>query len=174
MTDSGTDATNRRVCGECGFCCKIPEIAELGKPAGQWCAHWSAANGCGIYDDRPETCRRFVCLYLSDPTIAEDWHPAQSHMMLVYDSNGPRLLVHVDPHRPEAWRRQPYHTMLRDYAKNLMSRRGQVVAKIANRWIAILPERDVDLGTLDGKFTIVYTPKISPDGVRMDVSVQRQ
>ncbi len=42
----------------------LPAIPELDKPAGQPCKHLTA-KGCGIYDSRPDVCRRFECNWLA-------------------------------------------------------------------------------------------------------------
>lgn len=52
-----------KTCGDCTLCCKALSVRELGKPAGRWCQH--ANPGCGIYDDRPESCRTFTCQWLT-------------------------------------------------------------------------------------------------------------
>jgi hypothetical protein len=171
-TNASAGENTERSCGECSFCCKILAVAAIDKPAGEWCPHCRPPKGCGIYIDRPEVCRTFYCQYRIDSTVAEDWYPPKSRMMLVLDLDGRRLRVHVDPHRPDAWKREPYHSMLRGYAKNLIPDRGQVLVKVVNRRIAILPDRDVDLGTIAGEFVVNYTPRFESQGVRWDVSVK--
>ncbi|MGU3537985.1 hypothetical protein [Methylobacterium sp. A54F] len=51
-----------RSCGACTACCRILEIAALGKPAGVLCRHNTGA-ACGIYDERPLACERWHCLW---------------------------------------------------------------------------------------------------------------
>lgn len=52
-------------CGTCTACCRVFAIAEMPKKkAGQWCEHCAIGKGCKVYDDRPETCRTFECLWL--------------------------------------------------------------------------------------------------------------
>lgn len=55
---------NKLQCGECTACCTAYEIPELNKPAFTPCIHLTK-SGCGIYDSRPETCRRFKCSWLN-------------------------------------------------------------------------------------------------------------
>lgn len=56
--------TNRK-CGPCSACCKTLGVPELKKEAGEECEHrcngWKA---CKIYDDRPEMCRAFECMWI--------------------------------------------------------------------------------------------------------------
>src|SRR5207237_5354674 len=51
-----------------------------------------------------------------------------------------------DPARPDAWRRQPYYASLQAWAARTLAKRGQVVVRVGNRSIAILPDHAVDLG----------------------------
>ena len=51
-------------CGGCTACCRVFEIPELKKPAGTWCQHCAIGKGCKIYDDRPQMCVEFECLWL--------------------------------------------------------------------------------------------------------------
>ena len=53
-------------CGNCRLCCKLFRIEEpeLVKPCHEWCKH-SCDKGCAIYDERPETCRKFSCWWLA-------------------------------------------------------------------------------------------------------------
>ncbi len=55
----------QRQCGDCLLCCKVLAVAALDKPANRWCLHANlGAHRCDIYEDRPEECRAFDCLWL--------------------------------------------------------------------------------------------------------------
>lgn len=69
-----------RSCGACSACCTVLGVAELGKDRYQPCAHLGG-SGCGIYAERPTSCRRFECQWLRgvlevdgsvDPTLRPD------------------------------------------------------------------------------------------------------
>lgn len=63
-----------RRCGRCTMCCTWIGVTELGKPAGVPCQHLTP-DGCGIYDTRPESCRKFECAWklgLGDATVRPD------------------------------------------------------------------------------------------------------
>jgi len=145
-------------------------VSEIAKPAHVWCPHWSASAGCDIYQDRPDACRIFDCWYRSDATSPEAWNPAKSRMVVTVDMGGKRFAVHVDPSQPDAWRREPHHSMLREYADRLLPRGSQVVVFIGDRCIAVLPDRDVDLGICKGEYGFKYMPRRTPGGVKWDVS----
>ncbi len=76
----------KRVCGDCGACCKTHAVAFEGadtKPAGKWCQHWNRATHCGIYAHRPDGCRHFECEWLKG--MGEDKHrPDRTKVVLDY------------------------------------------------------------------------------------------
>jgi hypothetical protein len=145
-----------RECGSCTLCCRVLGINEIEKPQGDWCPHCDVGKGCQIYDTRPGECRDFFCGYLTLPMVDEKWFPARSKMVVFPAPEGTRLSIHVDPQRPNAWKEEPYHSDMRAWARHVAGTDFQVVVFVKQRAIAILPDRDVDLGTLGQDETIVY------------------
>jgi hypothetical protein len=105
-----------RSCGACSLCCKLLSIEGVEDRRGwTWCRHCRPGRGgCGIYEQRPDACRNFVCGWLSggldsvlDP---ERWHPAKARMMLTAEAVAEEVhvVIHVDPNFPDRWREQPY------------------------------------------------------------------
>jgi Fe-S-cluster containining protein len=62
-----------RECGECTACCVALPNRELNKPGFSPCVHLTEA-GCGIYAQRPYTCRTFRCVWL-DGFLSTDHRP---------------------------------------------------------------------------------------------------
>jgi hypothetical protein len=56
------------------------------------------------------------------------------------------LTVYVDPEFPAAWRDEPYHSWLRNYAFAAVDIRQQLIVRINDRVIVLLPGKEVDLG----------------------------
>ena len=52
-----------RECGPCSACCTAIAVHELGKRAWQTCEHLGDSS-CGIYPDRPASCRNFECQWV--------------------------------------------------------------------------------------------------------------
>lgn len=56
-----------RACGSCTLCCTIMKVEfDNGEPTKEWmqpCKHL-CKGGCGIYNDRPTSCRVFECVWL--------------------------------------------------------------------------------------------------------------
>lgn len=149
-----------RACGTCGMCCKIPKIEALEKPPGKWCVNAEIGKGCKIYETRPMTCRRFLCLWLQDPSIRPEWKPDKSKMYLSMELSGERLAAHVDPASPAAWRKEPYYSDLKQWAVLAAEQEKQVSVFIGRHAIVILPDRDIDLGIVGEDELIVSTKEM--------------
>lgn len=52
-----------RACGSCTACCGVLGVPEFAKPTYRACVHLCDA-GCGVYADRPGSCRSFECEWL--------------------------------------------------------------------------------------------------------------
>lgn len=96
-------------CRACGLCCKVPFIPELNKPSHVMCCN-RMNDGCKIYNNRPDGCRRFECLWLKSlrttkPMPAE-LRPDRCGVFLSSDTSDihdPNLIeVHVDRDYPDA------------------------------------------------------------------------
>lgn len=159
-------------CGTCNLCCKILEIPELDKAANAWCTHCDIGIGCKAYEARPATCRDFMCRYLVDPALDEQWHPATCRFILCID-HASNLVIQVDPQRPDAWKREPYHSSFRRHAKTVYQRGTMIFVKIGSRTFLILPDRDADLGDFGPNDRVTLIPAYSSAGPRWEVKVER-
>jgi hypothetical protein len=99
-----------RECGACSLCCKLPYVAELNKPIDTWCPHCQPGHGgCTIFQNRPTSCRGFICGWLSGKLkIGDEWFPAHCKMIIARSPDKGFLII-VDPAFPNAWRRDPYY-----------------------------------------------------------------
>ena len=137
--------TAAKVCGTCSMCCKLPSIAELGKPAGVWCQHVLKGKGCGIYEARPEVCRAFRCSWLRDPGSPDNWRPDRCGFV-VREHKGSVLWIEVEPTRPLAWREPPFYAQIKQWAGLAIADRGAVVVACARSLTIVLPDKDVPIG----------------------------
>lgn len=53
---------NDQSCGECQACCEAIGVHELNKPIYTLCQN-QCVSGCGIYEQRPNSCRSYYCLW---------------------------------------------------------------------------------------------------------------
>ena len=126
-----------RSCQSCTLCCRLPEIDALSKPANDWCAHCVAGRGCAIYVDRPQLCRDFLCLWMTKPDLPEEFDPLTSHMM-IYEQ-GAQVTVLVDPDFPDAWRAEPHHGRLRQWAAAVEPKGGYVIVFVGDEVYKVRP-----------------------------------
>ncbi len=115
-----------RSCGTCTLCCKLIGVTDLEpeKPAGQWCSFCDRkGGGCNAYDERPEGCSNFSCLWLAG--IGDDRiKPERCKVVLSFAESG-ILQVHVEPTRSTTYKagvigkflsqyKQPYVVIIGD------------------------------------------------------------
>jgi hypothetical protein len=149
-------------------------VVELDKPAGIWCTHCDTGKGCKIYAERPAECRQFHCGFLRSPDLKEEWRPSRCRIVLRSEFDTNRLIAQVDPERPGVWKREPFHSKLREWARNAVPLRRQVLVCIDKRTIVILPDRDVDLGIIGDDELIVTQETRGPSGLRLDALKMRR
>jgi hypothetical protein len=140
-----------RSCGSCSLCCKVVSVAELAKPAGEWCAHCRPGNGCGIHAIRPFVCRGAYCEWMISKGLGPEWRPERAKFVLFKTNAGRRLTAHVDPGYAAAWRRSPYYENLKQWAREGVRRSPDmhvVDVMIGERSTVILPDREVDIGAV--------------------------
>jgi hypothetical protein len=89
-----------RECGSCMLCCKVYNVAALGKPAGKWCSLCEPGRGCTIHDRLPSECAAFNCLWKTMPALPMHWKPDQSKMVLTVHPETNNIQVVVDPGLP--------------------------------------------------------------------------
>ncbi len=144
-----------RACGTCTLCCKVIGVAELNKQPGTWCTHCMRGKGCGIYPQRPVSCRTFFCLWMTGSALGPEWKPERAKFALVLTEQGRCLTAFVDPGFPSAWQKAPYYERLKAWAREAAQQKGHVVSvRIGERAIIILPEEDVDVGVVGPDETI--------------------
>ena len=87
---------NNRVCGECQACCFAPRLDEMKKPSFTRCSNQGQGE-CTDYQNRPDLCRKYKCLWLQG-YWAENDRPDKSGMMLTYrhhEKFGPWVSLHI-------------------------------------------------------------------------------
>jgi hypothetical protein len=142
-----------RQCGECTLCCKVMAIEELSKPQGSWCPHCKPGRGCLIYSDRPPECRNFRCLWLVNDHLDQQWKPNKSRLVLTTSDDG--IEVRCDPGFPDAWRKEPFRSEIREWAISGETHDVTVVVMVGQKMILVAPDREFDLGIVQPDERIV-------------------
>jgi hypothetical protein len=158
-----------RACGSCTLCCKVYDVPALAKPAGTWCRHCKPGRGCGIHATRPDHCRAFFCLWMTQTWLGVEWKPERSKMVLTMDPETRFLLVQVDPGTPNAWRGAPYYAQLRKWAEGAVAQGRQVVVFNNKSATVVLPDRDVPLGVIAPGDRIVAQQRQTAAGPVVDI-----
>jgi hypothetical protein len=148
-----TTASVNKVCGECTLCCKVMAIEQLAKPAGAWCSHCKPGRGCQIYPDRPAECQAFRCLWLVNDLLDQRWKPSKSRFVLTTSEDG--IEVRCDPGFPDAWRREPFRSEIRQWAISGETHDVTVVVITGQKMTLVTSHREFDLGVVQPDQRIV-------------------
>jgi hypothetical protein len=162
MTEASPAPVKGRQCGSCTLCCKVLKIPETESEKGAWCRHCVTGKGCAIYEQRPQRCRDFICGWLAWDAVPDHWHPAKSRIVVVSEL-GFRINFTVDPGSPGRWREAPWYAEIKALAVLAFQENRQVLITVGNRAIAMLPDREVDLGVVAEDEVVVTGQR--PDGI---------
>lgn len=135
-----------RTCRDCTLCCKLLAVESLDKPRAVWCPHCDQKRGCKIYDARPAECGAFYCGYRRIPTLDDRWKPSKAKFLVNYESDNRRIVLHVDPVRPDAWRVEPYYRTIKGWARQAAAEGYMVIVWTGRRATIVFPDRDKDMG----------------------------
>lgn len=163
------EAAPGRACGVCTLCCKVYDVPAVESPAGRWCRHALSGKGCGIHTTRPQHCRNFHCLWMTESWLGPEWKPDRAKMVLTLDPVSRFMNVQVDSGQPNAWRRAPYHDQLKRWAAASLPLARLVLVHVNRATTVVLPDRDVPLGVFGESDRIVMRERMTPEGLTADV-----
>ena len=109
-----------------------------------WCLHCKPGHGGEIYPERPDECRSFNCMWLVNDHLDERWRPSKSKLVLTTSDDG--IEVRCDPGFPDAWRKEPFRSEIREWAVSGETHDVTVVVVIGQRMILVTADREFDLG----------------------------
>ncbi len=133
-------------CEDCTGCCTVFEVKDVQKPFGQRCKHIGptlfGGLGCQIYGERPDACKRYVCLWLdsqrrfaSSERMPEALKPEVSKVVLGWPWGEDRetLFVYPYPGHESAW----MSGAVADHLRGVLARGGKLVVVTGDTRIAI-------------------------------------
>jgi hypothetical protein len=162
-----------RACGTCTLCCKVYDVPAVESVAGQWCRHTKQGRGCAIHATRPDHCRAFHCLWMTEAWLGPEWKPERAKMVLSLDPVSRHMNVQVDPGQPNAWRREPYYGQLKRWAVSSLAQKRHVLVHLNKTTTVVLPDRDVPLGAFEPGDRMVAHERMTPQGVVIEVEKVR-
>ena len=132
-------------CGNCTACCKVFNIPELDKPAGKWCDHCKIGSGCKIYEERPEICSDFKCLWLESQNhpneqLSPGLRPDKCKIVFSPTTNPKIISATIDKNYPLAWKEGEAFELIKFIAKE----GGAVVVGYPNAPKRTMIKRDLD------------------------------
>jgi hypothetical protein len=131
-------------------------IKELEKPSGRWCRHAVIGKGCGIYENRPPVCQGFHCQWMLDAHLGPEWKPEKAKFVLYPDREKEEVFnIAVDSAFPDAWTKPPFFAAIKNWVLEGAGLGRFVLVRIGTRWIAVLPDRIVELGNVEQDFVLM-------------------
>lgn len=149
-------------CRTCTYCCTLPRIEALDKPAYMPCRHIEG-GGCSIYGrpERPAACAAYSCAYLTarlsgGPERNRIPHPLDCGAYFHRDPVERVIFVFVDPARPQLWKASALADFLRlqvggGFALFVTDRGRQMVIRDAATLAEVLARDFVALADRDGR-----------------------
>lgn len=131
-------------CQDCTGCCIVFEVKDVSKAFGEPCKHLGKTlfgTGCQIYEERPDACKRYVCLWLDSqrrpevPSFPEKMRPDVTKCVLGWPWGEDRetLFVYPYPDHDDAWQKPP----VSNYLRAVLAKGGKVVVVVKDKRIAI-------------------------------------
>lgn len=158
-----------RDCGTCTLCCKVYEVPSLNKPMNKWCQHCTPGRGCGIHETRPDHCRSFFCLWMTEGWLGPEWKPETAKFVMTIDPVSRYMLIQVDPGQPKAWRQEPYYSQLRRFAQAMLPSEQLVIVFNGKSGTVVTASGDIELGVMGPNDRIKLEMRITPNGPVYDI-----
>jgi hypothetical protein len=109
---------------------------------------------------------------MRNPSLGPEWKPDKAKLVVSILPNLNFLNIWVDPSAPDAWREPPYFTQIKQWGVEGPARGKFVLVRIGPRLIAVLPDREVDLGHVDPDAVIAMSRVQGPIGMRYEVEAR--
>lgn len=129
-----------RSCGTCNLCCTTHGIEELAKPRNVRCGNLNTLGRCGVYENRPLSCRTYQCLWLQGQ-LPYEMKPVISRVVADANTEGNMLVLHVLPQDREVLRKG----RVRDFISLVMKQLPVVVVCGTDRTVYAGPGVDIVL-----------------------------
>ena len=132
------------LCQDCDGCCVVFEVKDVPKAFGEACKHLGPTlfgHGCQIYAERPDACKRYVCLWLDSQRrsdvekFPENMRPNVTKCVLGWPWGMDRetLFVYPYPGHDTAWQKPPVSL----YLRSILAKGAKVVVVTKDKRIAI-------------------------------------
>lgn len=116
-------------------------------------------------------CAVYYCDYRTVAHLGKEWRPVDCGMVMSYAPEARRVDIQVDPDRMDAWRKEPFFTQIKLIAENALRGQGYLIVWQGNEAIAVLPDREVNLGQVQQDTMITVTRNDTPLGVTYNVAL---
>jgi len=99
-------------CGSCTLCCRLTAIPELQKPLNTWCHCCEINKGCRVYKTRPQSCRKFECVWYKKRDLLPELRPDRCGVMFEKLFGTNTYLALLSSENSRAWHVPPVKTAI--------------------------------------------------------------
>jgi len=128
------------LCQDCTGCCEVLEVPQVNKAFLEPCKYLGQTffgKGCIAYLERPDVCKRYVCLWLESQrrsdvaSLPENMRPDVSKCVLGWPYSQDRETMFVYPFAEDqmAWLKPP----VRDYLRDILAKGAKVVVVLKDK-----------------------------------------
>jgi hypothetical protein len=71
--------------------------------------------------------------------LDERWKPSLCKLVVTHEEQLGETLIHNDPARPDAWRREPFHSQILEWASAAVAEGGKVIVWQGDAKIPVMP-----------------------------------
>ncbi len=96
-----------------------------------------------------------MCGWLTNPRFGPEWKPDRSKIVITVGRDRNGLDFQCDPGYPEAWRKQPYYSQIKNLAAIAIRHDGIISVHSARNTIVVAPEREFALGEVGDNDEII-------------------
>jgi hypothetical protein len=115
----------------------------------------------------------FFCGWLLNSEVAAHWRPRECRMVLNFQATLNRTVVHVDPGRPDAWRKAPFHAELVVVATRMAAAGGYVLVACGTNHTILLARQEFPVGALLPSDKVVISRRPSAGGPVYDLKITK-
>ena len=86
-------------------------------------------------------------------------------MVVSLATDARRMVIYVDPDRPDAWRKEPFYSDIKNWSRAAERNQGQIMVAQGLNMIAVTPDGETDLGPVRDDQLVITRRVRGADGI---------
>lgn len=102
--------------------------------------------------------------------LGPEWKPEICKFVMTTNPVDLNLYIRIDPGKKTAWHDEPYYSVLKKWANDIMERNNNIFVSSGQTTTILLNDRDVDMGIIQQNEMIYFTKSIRNGNIFVEVS----